>query len=52
MYIHVSKGVQCWLVFLADPDDLYHWKRLGSFNSKEAALEFAYSLTKLKVAVD
>lgn len=52
-YLHVSKGAydQCWLVFLADPNYTYNWKKLGSFDSKEDALEYAYSLTKLQVSV-
>lgn len=52
-YLHVSKGAydQRWLVFLADPNYTYNWKKLGSFDSKEDALEYAYSLTKLQVSV-
>ena len=51
MHIHVSAGVQCWLVMLTHPDS-HKWQVLGSFQSLEKALEYAYQLTNLEVMVD
>lgn len=52
MYLHVSKGTEFWLVFLANREDAHNWIVLGSFPTKEQAIAFANKLTTLEVEVD
>jgi hypothetical protein len=53
MYIQVAEGNKCWNVFLVDAEESPYRSHvlLKSFPNKERALIWAYTLTKLSVAV-